>query len=44
MYHGGHGETVITGVCGTSIPGSIPGGRPIKTSAQAEVFSYSILV
>jgi hypothetical protein len=28
--HGGHGEKVITGVCGTSITGSIPVDRPTK--------------
>ena len=29
-FHGGHGEKVITGVCGTSITGSIPVDRPTK--------------
>ena len=28
--YGGHGEKVITGVCGTSITGSIPVDRPTK--------------
>ncbi len=37
--HGDHGETVITGVCGTSITGSIPVGRPIeKLSVHLRVF------
>ena len=35
LSHGGHGETVITGVCGTSITGSIPVGRPTKTLSLA---------
>ena len=29
-FHGGHGEKVITGVCGTSITGSIPVDRPTQ--------------
>lgn len=28
--YGGHGETVITAVCGTAVMGSTPIGRPIK--------------
>lgn len=36
--YGGHGEKVITGVCGTSITGSIPVDRPTKTPSFGWVF------
>ena len=36
IYHGGYGETVITGVCGTSITGSIPVSHPIKEPSILE--------
>lgn len=39
--HGGYGETVITGVCGTSITGSIPVSRPMK---KLPVFAGSFFI
>ena len=41
--HGGYGETVITLVCGTSITGSIPVGRPIENRTPRGVL-FSIVL